>query len=364
MAKKIDLNALAKSKVFSALIVLALLLLFNLFFTKNFFVIRVMDGHLFGTLIDILNRGAPLMLLSMGMTLVIASTGGADLSVGATIAITGAMVSRLIGGQLVMENGVQTFVTQTPMAIAIFLSLLLACVLGLWNGLLVAYGKIQPIVATLILMVAGRGIAQLITDGQIITIYYVPFHFIGGGWVAGLPFTIFIALFVFALALFFTRKTSLGLFTAAVGGNAQASWYAGINEKAVKLFCFAFCGFCAGVAGLIVCSNIKASDANNAGLNTELDAILSAVIGGTSMSGGKFSLAGGLVGALLIQTLTTTIYSFGVPPEVSLVVKALVVVMVCFLQSSVAANFFARFSGRLGARTSGRLGVDGGRASA
>jgi simple sugar transport system permease protein len=361
MAKKIDLNALAKSKVFGALIVLALLLLFNLIFTKNFFVIRVMDGHLFGTLIDILNRGAPLMLLSMGMTLVIASTGGTDLSVGAIIAITGAMVSRLIGGQLIMENGVQTFVTQTPMAIAILLSLLLACALGLWNGLLVAYGKIQPIVATLVLMVAGRGIAQLITDGQIITIYYVPFHFLGGGWVAGLPFAIFIALFVFVLAMLFTRKTALGLFTAAVGGNAQASWYAGINEKAVKLFSFVFCGFCAGVAGLILCSNIKASDANNAGLNTELDAILAAVIGGTNMSGGKFSLAGGRVGALLIQTLTTTIYSFGVPPEVSLVVKSLVVVMVCFLQSSFAAKFFARLS----VRTNGRLraGVDTGRAS-
>jgi simple sugar transport system permease protein len=356
MAKKIDVAFLAKSKVFSALIVLALLLLFNLFFTKNFFVIRVMDGHLFGTLIDILNRGAPLMRLSMGMTLVIASTGGADLSVGATIAITGAMVSRLIGGQLVMEDGVQTFVTQTPMALAILLALLLACALGLWNGLLVAYGKIQPIVATLVLMVAGRGIAQLITDGQIITVYYEPFHFIGGGWVAGLPFTIFIALFVFVLALFFTRKTALGLFTAAVGGNAQASWYAGINEKAVKLFSFVFCGFCAGVAGLIVCSNIKASDANNAGLNTELDAILSAVIGGTTMSGGKFSLSGGLVGALLIQTLTTTIYSFGVPPEVSLVVKSLVVVLVCFLQSSVSASFFARIGGRLGGSTRSNAG--------
>jgi simple sugar transport system permease protein len=196
-------------------------------------------------------------------------------------------------------------------------------------------------------MVAGRGIAQLITDGQIITVYYQPFHFIGSGWLLGLPFTIFIALSVFILAMVLTRKTSLGLFAAAVGGNAVASWYAGINDKAVKLFCFVFSGFCAGAAGLIVCANIKASDANNAGLNSELDAILAAVIGGTSMSGGKFSLAGSLVGALLIQTLTTTIYSFGVPPEVSLVVKALVVVLVCFLQSSIAADFFGRLSQRL-----------------
>ncbi|MDR1899155.1 MAG: ABC transporter permease [Treponema sp.] len=339
MAGKVTIQTMMKSKVFSALIVLALLLLFNLFFTKNFFVITIHDGHLFGTLIDIINRGAPLMLLSMGMTLVIASTGGTDLSVGAIIAITAAMVSKLIGGNLVMVEGVQTYVTETPMILAIVISLVIAMALGLWNGVLVTYGNIQPIVATLVLMVAGRGIAQLITSGQIITIYYGPFFFVGGGWLLGLPFAIFIAAFVFLIAQVFTRKTSLGLFIATVGGNANASWYAGINEKAVKLFAFVFSGLCAGVAGLIICSNVKSADANNAGLNTELDAILAAVIGGTNMAGGKFSLTGSLVGALLIQTLTTTIYAFGVPPEVSLVVKALVVVLVCFLQSSVASEF-------------------------
>ena len=343
---KLNVQGIMKSKVTSALMVLALLLIFNLFFTKNFFVITVRDGHLFGTIIDIINRGAPVMLLSMGMTLVIASTGGTDLSVGAVIAITAAMVSKLIGGELMIVDGVQSYVSQTPMALAIAGALALAMALGLWNGILVAYGKIQPIVATLVLMVAGRGIAQLITDGQIITIYYRPFFFIGGGWFLGLPFAIFIALFVFIIAQLFTKKTSLGLFIASVGGNADASWYAGINEKAVKLFSFIFCGFCAGVAGLIVCSNVKSADANNAGLNTELDAILAAVIGGTNMAGGKFSLSGSLVGALLIQTLTTTIYAFGVPPEVSLVVKALVVVLVCFLQSSVAASFFGRLAQR------------------
>jgi simple sugar transport system permease protein len=345
MVGKIDLHNIMKSKVTSALIVLALLLLFNLFFTKNFFVITFRDGHLFGTLIDILNRGAPIMLLSMGMTLVIGSTGGVDLSVGAVVAITGAMACKLIGGQLIIVDGVQSYASQTPMGLAIIASLLLAMVFGLWNGVLVAYGKIQPIVATLVLMTAGRGIAQLITSGQIITVYYRPFFFIGGGWFLGLPFAIFIVAFVFIIAQLFTRKTSLGLFITAVGGNSSASWYAGINERAVKLFCFIFCGFCAGVAGLIVCSNVKSADANNAGLNIELDAILAAVIGGTNLAGGKFSLIGGLVGALLIQTLTTTIYAFGVPPEVTLIVKAMVVVLICFMQSSVASGFFGKLFG-------------------
>jgi len=340
--RKINVRGIFKSKIATALIVLALLLLFNLFFTNNFFNITFRDGHFYGSLIDILNRGAPLMLLSMGMTLVIASTGGVDLSVGAVTAITGAMVAKLIGGQLIIVDGVQSYMSQTPMGFAIFLSLTLAMACGLWNGILVAFGKIQPIVATLVLMVAGRGIAQLITSGQIITVYYKPFHFIGGGWFLGLPFAIFIALFVFIIAQIITRKTSLGLFISSVGGNAEASWYSGINEKAVKVLSFVFCSICAGIAGLIICSNVKSADANNTGLNTELDAILSAVIGGTAMNGGKFSLIGGIVGAILIQTLTTTIYAFGVPPEVTLVVKALVVVLICFLQSSVISNLIGR----------------------
>jgi len=336
------LQAFFRSKVAKALLVLGLLLIFNLFFSKNFFVITVRDGHLFGSIIDIINRAAPLMLLSMGMTLVIASTGGVDLSVGAVMAIAGAMVSKLIGGQLIIVDGVQSYASQTPMALAIIAALVLAMVFGLWNGVLVAYGRIQPIVATLVLMVAGRGIAQLITSGQIITVYYRPFSYIGGGWLFALPFAIFIVAFVYIIAQIFTRKTSLGLFITSVGGNASASWYAGINEKAVKLFSFIFCGFCAGVAGLIYCSNVKSADANNTGLNTELDAILAAVIGGTNLAGGKFSLAGSLVGALLIQTLTTTIYAFGVPPEVSLVVKALVVVLICFIQSNVSYELFGK----------------------
>jgi simple sugar transport system permease protein len=335
---KINMQNFMKSKVAAALVVLGLLLLFNLFFTRNFFVITVNEGRLMGNLIDILNRASPLMLVAMGMTLVIASTGGVDLSVGAVVAISAALISKLIGGQLIIVDGVQSYVSETPMVLAILITLLVAMGFGLWNGVLVVYGKLQAIVATLVLMVTGRGIAQLIANGEVTTIYYRPFFFFGGGWLFGLPFATFIALFVFVLAQIFTRKTSLGLFISSVGGNSNASWYAGINEKGVKIFSFVFCAFCSAVAGIIICSNIRSADANNAGLNMELDAILAAVIGGTNLNGGKFSLSGCLVGALLIQTLTTTIYAFGVPPEVSLVVKALVVVLICFLQSTVASS--------------------------
>jgi len=315
---------LRHSSLFWPVLVLALVMGFNLIFTPNFFQLEVKDGHLFGSLVDVLNRGSPLMLLALGMTMVIA-TGGVDLSVGAVIAICGATAAVLIGHT--------TDVTNTPLPLVIIITLGVAILCGLWNGLLVSRGNIQPMVATLVLMVAGRGIAQLITDGQIITIYYPPFFFIGGGYLLGLPFPLFIVVAVFFFAWLLTRRTAIGLFVESVGTNASSSFYSGINEKNIKLLVYVFCSFCAGIGGLIISSNVKSADANNAGLWTELDAILAVVIGGTLMTGGRFSLAGSVIGALLIQSVTTTIYAFGVPPEVVQVVKAMVVLVVVLLYS-------------------------------
>ena len=312
------------SSMFWAIVALGLVMLFNFFFTPNFFRLEIKDGHLFGSLIDVVNRGAPLMLMAIGMTPVIA-TAGVDLSVGAVAAICAAVATTLIGSV--------TDVTATPMIFVILVTLGVALLCGLWNGLLVAYGNIQPMVATLVLMVAGRGIAQLITDGQIITIYFAPFYYFGAGYLVGLPFTLFIVAAVFLFAWLMTRRTALGLFIESVGTNASASFYSGVNEKNVKLLAYVFCSFCAGIAGLIISSNVKSADANYVGLYMELDAILAVVIGGTLMSGGRFSLAGAVLGALLIQSVTTTIYAFGVPPEVVLVVKAIVVLFVVLLYS-------------------------------
>ena len=312
------------ASLFWALVALALVMLFNLFFTPNFFQLEIKDGHLFGSLIDILNRGAPLMLMAIGMTLVIA-TAGVDLSVGAVAAISAAVATTLIGNV--------TGATDTPLWLVIAISLGVALLCGLWNGLLVSRARIQPMVATLVLMVAGRGIAQLITDGQIITIYYQPFYYFGAGYLLGLPFTLFIVAAVFIFALVMTRRTAIGLFIESVGVNTSSSFYSGINEKNIKLLAYVFCGLTAGIAGIIISSNVKSADANHVGEYSELDAILAVVIGGTLMSGGRFSLAGSVVGALLIQSVTTTIYAFGVPPEVVLVVKALVVLFVVLLYS-------------------------------
>jgi simple sugar transport system permease protein len=192
---------------------------------------------------------------------------------------------------------------------------------------------IQPIIATLIIMVAGRGVAQLITDGQIITINSEPYRLIGGGYWLTLPFSVFVVAAVVAVTVALTRRTALGLLVESVGGNAEASRLVGIRSTRIKIMVYMFCALCAGIAGLMISSNTSAADGNNAGLWIELDAILAVVIGGTSLLGGRFSIGGTVVGALVIQTLTTTIYTIGVPTQTNLVFKAAVVIVVCLLQS-------------------------------
>nr|WP_257562650.1 ABC transporter permease [Janthinobacterium sp. 61] len=312
---------------------LLLLLLVDLFAIPGFFHLEIRDGHLYGSVIDIVNRAAPLMLAALGMTLVIA-TRGIDISVGAVVALSGTVAAMLIGGTMVMENGVATYVSNIPMGWALAAALGAALLCGAWNGVLVAGLGLQPIVATLILMVAGRGLAQLLTDGQIVTVYYQPYFFIGSGYLFGLPFSLFLVAAVFLITAVLMRKTALGLFIQAVGINPVAARLAGIKTATLIFFVYVFCAACAGLSGLMISSNIKSADANNAGLMLELDAILAVTLGGTSLAGGKFSLVGSMIGALIIQTLTYTIYSLGVPPEVNMVVKSVVVFLVCLSQSS------------------------------
>lgn len=326
------------SRIIWSLITLGVLLLFNLFFTKNFFAMEIKDGHLYGNLIDILKNGAPIMLLAIGLTLVIA-TKGIDISVGSVVAISAGTVAILIGGDLA---GIPKY----PIFIAMAGALIVSTVAGMWNGMLVSRVGMQPIIATLILFVAGRGIAMVLTNAQIIWLYNKPFFYLGTGYLLGLPFDIYMVAFVLVLTIILTRRTAMGLFIESVGINPIATRYSGINAKNIIFWCYAFCGFCAGVAGLIVCSTVKQADGNNAGNLFELDAILAVVLGGTSLMGGKFYLLGSMVGALIIQTLTTTIYAFNVPPEISQVVKALVVYGVSLLQSEKFRSKIVRLFSR------------------
>ena len=336
---------ISENRLFFPLLALSLILLFDLIFIPGFFAIESRDGDLRGSLIDIFRNGSTVMLLAIGMTLVIA-TGGVDLSVGATMAIAASMAGILMNPSA-LKNEV-FFVTDPnytfqPLWVVIVLSLLVSILCGMWNGVLVAYMRIQPMVATLILMIAGRGIAQLITNGLRVQITYRPYAFIGQGWII-LPFSLYIVAAILLLTWIMTRKTAIGMFIESVGINFRSSFYSGIDEKKIKLLVYTFCGFCAGIAGLVASSNVKTSDANNIGLTTELDAILAVVIGGTSMAGGRFSLLASMIGALVMQAITQSMYAIGVPAFALQAIKAVVVILVIFLYSEQVRGFVRRIS--------------------
>ena len=286
--------------------------------SPQFFDLRLQDGRLFGSLVDVFNRGAPVALLSLGMVLVIA-TRGIDLSVGAVMAIAGAVAASLVDSHSV------------PLALGAALGVGVLC--GLWNGFLVAVLRIQPIVATLILMVAGRGIAQLITEGRIVTFTSPQLAWFGNGSILGIPAPVAITLGMLVLTLLLVRGSALGVLIEATGANARASELAGIGTWAVTIAAYVWCGLCSSVAGVIAAADILGADANNAGLWLELDAILAVVVGGTSLFGGRFSVILAVLGALTIQAMNTGILLSGYRPELNLVVKAVVVIAVLLLQS-------------------------------
>ncbi|MBK8021978.1 MAG: ABC transporter permease [Chloroflexi bacterium] len=302
------------------LLAFIVILLVNWLISPTFFSIRVVEGRMLGSIIDIFNRGAPTVLLAIGMTLVIA-TKGIDLSVGAVIAICGAVAAVLI----------KTTTLSPYLVMLISIGAGILC--GLWNGILVALLDIQPFIATLILMVVGRGIAQLITEGQIAVFNNPTLEFIGKGTLFGIPFAIILTAIVFIIVWVLIRRTALGLLIESVGANARASFYAGINARLITLMVYVVSGVCAAIAGLIITTDIKGADANNAGLWLEMDAILAVVIGGTLLSGGRFHLALSVVGALIIQSIQTGIFVSGLPPTFNLIVQALVILALLLLQS-------------------------------
>ncbi|MFN2176586.1 MAG: ABC transporter permease [Anaerolineales bacterium] len=352
------LKRIRDSQIFWPLVAWILILVFNAVVEPGFFKLGIIEDpvygkHLYGNLVDVFNNGAPLMLVSIGMTLVIA-TGGVDLSVGAVIAISAAMGAVLInpalGKQLITNEILTRNATNTPLPIIIIANLAAGMACGLWNGFLVAKVKIQPMVATLILMVAGRGIAQLITNGQIMTIYYTPYFWFGNGYILGLPVSIYIVAAVLLISWILVRKTAIGLFIESVGINAKSTFYSGINEQNIKLFVYTFCGLCGAIAGLILSSYVHSADGNNNGLNYELDAILAVVLGGTLMTGGRFSMLASVIGAIVIWTFTVTVYSLGVPANALLAAKAVLVLVVILLYSDYSRRLINRLFERGGSQ--------------
>ncbi|MCR5669421.1 MAG: ABC transporter permease [Butyrivibrio sp.] len=324
---KNKITRLSGSQAFWPAIIFLTIILFNTIMTKGEFLsISIVDGHFYGRIIDIFRNGGKLMILAAGMTMVLA-TGGTDISVGSVMAISGAIACSIINGNLFPA-------LSGNVALAITFAVLAGILCGLWNGFLVSSIKIQPIVATMILLVAGRGIAQLITNGKIITINSDAYYFINGGYILGLPFPLYIVIFLVGLLLLFVQKTAFGLFLESIGCNQLASKFAGIKVNKYLLAIYTISGAFASVAGLIESAGIKGADCNNAGLNIEMDAILAVAIGGTNLMGGRFSIFASVIGALIVQSITTTVLALGVPAAYIRVLKAALIIVICLAQSN------------------------------
>ena len=342
--KAIDFSVITRSKITWAVVAEILILLVCFIIRPDFFSISIQPstGVLYGSLIDILNRSAEITIIAMGMTLAIA-LGGTDLSVGALVAVSGAMALKLMRWD-VLEYSTPGDYTVYPFWMAILLPLLTCMLMGLFNGILISKGGMQPFIATLILMVSGRGIAQILTNGKQFTTMYSPFRVIGQGHLGPIPMPIIIMTVVCIAMAVFVRKTAFGTFVESVGVNKSASRLSGISSDTVIIIVYTLTGLLAGIAGLIYSSRIMSNDSNNAGINYEMDAILAVVIGGTAMTGGKFSLIGTIIGSIIIRTIVTFVYYFGIVAEATMAFKALIIAVVIILQSEPVREYFARRS--------------------
>jgi ribose transport system permease protein len=315
---RVRLDGKAFLSRWGALIALGLLVAFNLAFTPNFATWQTLNVNL--------TQVCAIVIVGVGMTLVIA-TGGIDLSVGALMAIAGALAPLIFMGKL--------FPLPHPMAgvaLAFVLPVMAAAAFGWFNGWLVTRFTIQPIVATLVLFIAGRGIAQVMTNGNL-QVFKVPeFQVIGLGRVLGIPVQAVLMLAVVAGAAWMLRRTLFGRQILAVGGNERAARLAGIPVASVKRRVYLISGALSGIAGLIVIARNSAADANLVGLGMELDAIAAVAVGGTLLTGGRATVVGTLIGALIIQLVRYTLLANGVPDAAALVVKAAIIVLAVWLQ--------------------------------
>ena len=302
---------------------LVLLILFNFAVTPHFVSWQTLNVNL--------TQVATIVIVAVGMTLVIA-TGGIDLSVGSLMAISGALAPIIFLSSFGVGHPVP------GVALAFIVPVAVAGLFGLFNGWFITRFGVQPIVGTLVLFIAGRGIGQVMTNGNLQVFKNPTFQFIGLGRILGMPFQVILMLLLVAAAAWMLRKTLFGRHILAVGGNEAAARLAGIPSDRVKRRVYMISGLCAGVAGLIVIAINSSSDANLVGLGMELDAIAAVAVGGTLLSGGQATLVGTLVGALTIQLVRYTLLANGVPDAAALMVKAAVIAGAVWIQRQSAAS--------------------------
>jgi simple sugar transport system permease protein len=339
-------ESIFKNKLTWAVIAELLILIVAGILEPSFFKIELNQttGMLYGSLVDIVNRSAEITIIAMGMTMVIA-LGGTDISVGALVAVAGAFALKFLRWDVTMYPTPGDY-TVKPFILVILVPLVICTAMGLFNGVLIGKFKLQPIIATLILMVAGRGIAQIATNGKQFTTGYTPYRFIGQGSMFALPFPIIITIVVCVCVMIFVRKTAFGTFVESVGINPNASRVTGLKSDRIIMIVYTLTGFLSGIAGLIYSSRISSCDSNNAGVNYEMDAILAVVLGGTSMTGGKFSLTGTIIGSLIIRTITTLVYYFGITSESIMAFKAAIILVVIVIQSEPFGKWMATRNAR------------------
>ncbi len=302
----------------ATLVALVALIIFNLIFTKHFVSIQTLNVNL--------TQVATIVIVGVGMTLVIA-TGGIDLSVGSMMAISGAIAPLIFLGTAVKINEIHLAV-----AVGMIVAVAAAGAFGWFNGWLITKFRIQPIIATLVLFIAGRGIAQVSTNGNLQPFKLAQFQWIGLGRWFGIPVQVIIMVALVVAAAWVLRRSLFGRQILAIGGNERAARLSGIPVASVKRWVYCISGLCSGIAGLVVIAINSSSDANLVGLGMELDAIAAVAVGGTLLSGGRATVTGTLVGALIIQLVRYTLLANGVNDDVAKLVKAALIVLAVWLQ--------------------------------
>ncbi|HKN30548.1 MAG TPA: ABC transporter permease [Roseiarcus sp.] len=308
--KAVPFDAGAFFRRYAALAGLIALLLFNFVWTPHFWSLQTLNVNL--------TQVATIVIVSVGMTLVIA-TGGIDLSVGSLMAISGALAPLIFLSPFGREH------VALSNLLAFVVSIAAAGLLGAFNGWFITRFRVQPIVGTLVMFIAGRGIGQVLTNGNLQPFHNPTFQFIGLGRILGVPVQVIVMLVLVAVAAWMLRRTLFGRQILALGGNERAARLSGVPVDRVKRWVYAISGLCAGIAGLVVISINSSSDANLVGLGMELDAIAAVAVGGTPFTGGQASVVGSLIGALLIQLLRYTLLANGVPDAAALVVKGVII---------------------------------------
>ena len=342
------LKKLTQQQLFLPIFCMILVLCVNMIYDVSqgrdfyeFFKIGIQNELLSGRLVNILNRGSEVAILAIGMTLVVSASAGTDISVGSVMALSAGVCCTLLAG----AAAPQATELAVPLIVGVLAALVVGCVCGAFNGALVAYLNIQPMVATLILWTAARAIGLLVCNNLIVYVRNDAFAMFGG-YIGPVPTPLIIAAVCIALITIVLKKSALGLYIQSVGINKKASRIAGLNSQKIIFLCYVLCGLCAGIAGVVASSRITSADTNNIGLNFELDAILAVALGGNSLAGGKFNLAGSIIGAYTIQAITTTMYNLGVSSAVNPVFKAVIVIVIVAVQAPPVKAFFKKLSAK------------------